>query len=142
VIGEVPPDAAAAFEVVIKDFGQSKYAADAVYNAGVLRQALGQHEKAIGHYQDYTKRFKDRKDAAEVAFRIGVVYEDAGDDGREAIVQADVEARGAGMHRDRDGISHQQGAAEATHPHIEQGLKCDLWPDPGGVPRCDSDARQ
>jgi hypothetical protein len=52
------------------------------------------------------------------------------------------QARGAGMHRDCDGISYQQGVAEATHPRIEQGLKRDLWPDPGGVSRCNSDARQ
>ena len=48
----------------------------------MLRQALGQHEKAIAHYQAYAKKYDDRKDAAEVAFRIGVVYEEAGDDGR------------------------------------------------------------
>jgi TolA-binding protein len=73
--------AAEAFEIVGK-MGKSDRQADALYNAGVLRQALGQHDKAIAHYQTYAKRHRDRKDAPDVAFRIGEVYEEAGDDGR------------------------------------------------------------
>ena len=67
--------------MVVKYFPKSAKAPDALYNAGVLRQALGQHDKAIAHFQAYAKKYDDRKDAAEVAFRIGVVYEEAGDDG-------------------------------------------------------------
>ena len=47
----------------------------------VLRQALGQNDKAIAHYKDYAKKFATRKDAPDVAFNIGVVYEDAGEEG-------------------------------------------------------------
>ncbi len=72
--------AAKAYELVVAKFGKGPRAADALYNAAVLRQALGEHDKAIAHYQDYAKKFKDRKDAPEVAFNIGVVYEEAGDD--------------------------------------------------------------
>ena len=74
--------AAKAYELVYDKFGKGPKAADALYNAAVLRQALGQHDKAIAHYQDYAKKFKDCKDAPEVAFNIGVVYEEAGDDGK------------------------------------------------------------
>jgi tetratricopeptide (TPR) repeat protein len=49
---------------VADKFGKSASAADALYNAGLLRQALGDHAKAIVHYQAYAKRFKDRKDAS------------------------------------------------------------------------------
>jgi hypothetical protein len=52
-----------------------------LFNAGVLRQALGQNDKAIAHYKDYAKRYADRKDAPDVAFNIGVVYEGAGQEG-------------------------------------------------------------
>jgi cellulose synthase operon protein C len=48
----------------------------------VLRAALGQNDNAIAHYQEYAKKFKTRPNAVDVAFNIGVVYEDAGDDGR------------------------------------------------------------
>ena len=76
--------AAEAYEVVVARFidRDKKRGADALFNAGVLRQALGQNAKAIAHYQLYARKFKDRKDAAEVAFRIGMVHEAAGDDGR------------------------------------------------------------
>jgi TolA-binding protein len=78
--------AAEAYEVVVDKFGKKASTrddkvADALYNAGVLRQALGQNDKAIAHYREYAKQFKERKDADDVAFRIGEVSESAGDDG-------------------------------------------------------------
>lgn len=73
--------AAKSYEVVINQFGKGPHAADALYNAGLLRQALGQNDKAIAHYREYARRFSTRKDAADVAFNIGVVYEDAGQEG-------------------------------------------------------------
>jgi tetratricopeptide (TPR) repeat protein len=75
--------AAKAYELVVDKFGNNKNdarVADALFDAAVLRQALGQNKEAIQHYQDYAKKFSGRKDAADVAFNIGVVYEDAGDD--------------------------------------------------------------
>ncbi len=71
--------AAKAYELVVQKFGKGAKAADALYNAGVLRQALGQNDKAIDHYKAYANR--SGKDAPDVAFNIGVVYEDAGQDG-------------------------------------------------------------
>ncbi|HUJ59359.1 MAG TPA: tetratricopeptide repeat protein, partial [Kofleriaceae bacterium] len=70
--------AAKAYELVVDKFKGPKVA-DALFNAGRLRQALGQNDKAIAHYKDYAKGFA--KDAADVAFNIGLVYEDAGQDG-------------------------------------------------------------
>ncbi|HEY3802745.1 MAG TPA: tetratricopeptide repeat protein [Kofleriaceae bacterium] len=76
--------AAKAYELVLKLSGNNKsspHVADALYNAGLLRQALGQNDKAIAHYKEYAKQFSSRKDAPDVAFNIGLVYEDAGQEG-------------------------------------------------------------
>jgi tetratricopeptide (TPR) repeat protein len=73
--------AAKAYELVWTKFRTGAKAPDALYNAGLLRQALGQNKEAIAHYGEYAKKFPQRKDAADVAFNIGVVYERAGDDG-------------------------------------------------------------
>jgi TolA-binding protein len=73
--------AAKAYELVWTRFRTGTRAADALYNAGLLRQALGQNKEAIAHYTEYAKKFRERKDAPDVAFNIGVVYENAGDDG-------------------------------------------------------------
>ena len=73
--------AAKAYELVWTRFRTGSKAADALYNAGLLRQALGQNKEAIAHYAEYAKKFRERKDAPDVAFNIGVVYENAGDDG-------------------------------------------------------------
>ena len=74
--------AAEAYEVVVTKFPKNEtLGADALFNAGLLRQALGQYEQAISHYALYAKRYRTRKDAIDVAFNIGVVYEEQGDDG-------------------------------------------------------------
>lgn len=73
--------AAKAYEAVWAKFRTGSKSADALYNAGLLRQALGQNKEAIAHYQEYAKKFRERKDAPDVAFNIGVVYEQAGDEG-------------------------------------------------------------
>ncbi len=73
--------AAKAYEYVWTNFRTGSKSADALYNAGLLRQALGQNKEAIAHYQEYAKKFRERKDAPDVAFNIGVVYEQGGDEG-------------------------------------------------------------
>ncbi|MBA3818644.1 MAG: tetratricopeptide repeat protein [Deltaproteobacteria bacterium] len=73
--------AAKAYELVWAKFRTGTKSADALFNAGLLRQALGQNKEAIAHYQEYAKKFRERKDAPDVAFNIGVVYESAGDEG-------------------------------------------------------------
>ncbi len=73
--------AAKAYELVWSKFRTGPRAADALYNAGLLRQALGQNKEAIAHYDEYRRKFAGRPDATAVAFNIGVVYEDAGDEG-------------------------------------------------------------
>jgi hypothetical protein len=39
-------------------------------------------------------------------------------------------------------ITHQQRTAEAAHARIKRSLERDLRTDPGGVSRCNGDARQ
>lgn len=73
--------AARAYELVWTRFRTGSKAADALYNAALLRQALGQNKEAIAHYAEYAKKFRERKDAPDVAFNIGVVHENAGNDG-------------------------------------------------------------
>ena len=81
--------AAKAYEAVWTKFRTGSKSADALYNAGLLRQALGQNKEAIAHYQEYAKKFRERKDAPDVAFNIGVVYEQAGDEGPAYAAYAD-----------------------------------------------------
>jgi cellulose synthase operon protein C len=75
--------AAKAYELVFEKFPDKNdpKVADALFNAGVLRQALGQNDRAIAHYKKYKDQFSSRKDAPDVAFNIGVVYQDAGQEG-------------------------------------------------------------
>jgi tetratricopeptide (TPR) repeat protein len=76
--------AAKAYELVVEKFGSDKTdpkVADALFNAGVLRQALGQNDRAISHYKKYKDQYASRKDAPDVAFNIGVVYQEAGQEG-------------------------------------------------------------
>ncbi len=42
-------------------------------------RGLGQHDRAIKHFGEYSKRFKDKPDAKDVAFQIAVVHEDQKD---------------------------------------------------------------
>ncbi len=81
--------AAKAYELVVEKFGKGTKAADALYNAGLLRQALGQNKEAIAHYTEYAKKYHERKDVPDVAFNIGVVYENAGDEGHAYQAYAD-----------------------------------------------------
>jgi tetratricopeptide (TPR) repeat protein len=81
--------AAKAYELVWAKFRTGTKAADALYNAALLRQALGQNKEAIAHYSEYAKKFRERKDAPDVAFNIGVVYESSGDDGPAMAAFAD-----------------------------------------------------
>ncbi|HEY0191075.1 MAG TPA: tetratricopeptide repeat protein, partial [Kofleriaceae bacterium] len=58
--------AAKAYELVWTRFRTGSKAADALYNAALLRQALGQNKEAIAHYSEYAKKFRERKDAPDV----------------------------------------------------------------------------
>jgi tetratricopeptide (TPR) repeat protein len=73
--------AAHAYEIVVQKFPNRPSAADALFNAGLLRQGLGDNAKAIAHYREYAKRFPQRKDAPDVYFNIGVIEEESGEDG-------------------------------------------------------------
>ncbi|MBL8920649.1 MAG: tetratricopeptide repeat protein [Myxococcaceae bacterium] len=51
------------------------WVADAQYNAGFWYEGVGKFDKAIAAYKRYVARFKDKKDAPEIAFNIGLVLE-------------------------------------------------------------------
>ena len=50
---------------------------NAVFNEGFWFEGVGKFDKAIGAYQRYVLRFKDEKDATEIAYNIGLVLEKA-----------------------------------------------------------------
>ncbi len=52
-----------------------KEAANSLYNAGLLRESMGQFDKAIGNYVKYIKHFPDAKDVPDVFYKIGNIYE-------------------------------------------------------------------
>ncbi|MCY1033701.1 tetratricopeptide repeat protein [Corallococcus sp. BB11-1] len=51
------------------------WVADALFNAGVWYDGLGESQKAVTAWNSYLTRFKDRKDVPQVAFSIGLVWE-------------------------------------------------------------------
>lgn len=61
---------------------------NAVFNEGFWFEGVGKLDKAIGAYTRYVLRFKDEKDAPDIAYNIGLVLEKAGQSG-EAIKQYD-----------------------------------------------------
>ena len=75
--------AAKAYELLVDKFPKGSQTPDALYDAAVLRQALGQNDKAIAHYKEYATKFNTRKDAAgrRVQHRRRSTNDAAGDDG-------------------------------------------------------------
>jgi len=76
--------AAGAYHKLWEKWPGDPKAADALFNYGVLNQAQGKVKPAITAYATYAKKFATNKDAEDVAFRIGVVYEESSDYGRAA----------------------------------------------------------
>ena len=52
--------------------------ADALFNAGVWWEGVGESQKAITAYLTYISRFRDRKDVPQLAFNIALVHEKDG----------------------------------------------------------------
>lgn len=52
-----------------------EWVADAQYNAGFWYEGVGKFDKAVAAYNRYVARFKDKKDAPEIAFNVGLVLE-------------------------------------------------------------------
>jgi TolA-binding protein len=67
--------AAGMYERYAKDYPKGPRRADALFNAGLLRDGLGEGDKAIENFGTYIKDFKDKDDAPTVAWRIGLIHE-------------------------------------------------------------------
>ncbi len=52
-----------------------KEASDALYNAGLLRESMGQFGRAIANYTKYIKYFPDNKDAHDLFYKMADIYE-------------------------------------------------------------------
>lgn len=55
-----------------------EWGADALFNAGVWWEGVGESRKAIAAYEAYISRFKSRKDVPQVAYTIALVHEKDG----------------------------------------------------------------
>jgi TolA-binding protein len=66
--------AAETFESMTK-FPKHEMTPDAVFNAGLIREAIGDYSGAISSYKKYLKTFKKAEDRAELELQIGRVYE-------------------------------------------------------------------
>lgn len=55
-----------------------KWVPDALFNAGLWWEGVGESDKAISAYRSYMSRFKDRPDVPQIAFNIGLVLEKDG----------------------------------------------------------------
>jgi hypothetical protein len=51
---------------------------DAMFNAGLWWEGVGESDKAISAYRAYMARFKDRPDVPQLAYNIGLIHEKAG----------------------------------------------------------------
>ncbi|WP_375765296.1 tetratricopeptide repeat protein [Archangium gephyra] len=56
----------------------SKWVPDALFNAGLWWEGVGESDKAIAAYRAYIARFKDRPDVPQLAYNIGLVHEKDG----------------------------------------------------------------
>jgi tetratricopeptide (TPR) repeat protein len=48
---------------------------DALYNAALLREKMGQFDKAVANYVKYIKYFPDAKDVPDIFYKVGMIYE-------------------------------------------------------------------
>lgn len=72
-------EAAARYDDLVENYPKHAERADALYNAGVLYQAMDRDDRAIERYRKYVAQYGDRDDVIEVELRIGQVHADAGD---------------------------------------------------------------
>jgi tetratricopeptide (TPR) repeat protein len=61
---------------LLTDAGE--WVADAMFNAGLWWEGVGESHKAIAAYGAYMSRFRDRKDVPQIAFNIALIHEKDG----------------------------------------------------------------
>ena len=72
------------FEMLATKYKDSKNSADALYNAALFRENLGELQKAVADYRQYMKQYPDRPDTCDVLWTIADVYEKKGKDNANA----------------------------------------------------------
>jgi outer membrane protein assembly factor BamD (BamD/ComL family) len=65
--------AALLYEALASRYPQSPQAPAALRAAGILRQTMGQTDKAVAHYAAYEKQFKGRPETRDIAFQKGLL---------------------------------------------------------------------
>lgn len=73
------PAAAAYYEDYLNSFKSSEARPDALFNAALYREALGDYDAAFRHLTAYVKEYGDRPDVWNVAWRAGLVLQKKGD---------------------------------------------------------------
>ncbi len=68
------PEAAEQYELFFKNYKEAEEAADAIYNAALFRQGLGELKAAIADYNNYLTTAASAQDAAQIYWRIGTLY--------------------------------------------------------------------
>ena len=77
------------YEQYARQYPEEETAVQAMANAAVFRQGLGEFDEAISNYSDFIELFEDREEEVAAAyFQIGVIYQDRGETG-EALGQFD-----------------------------------------------------
>ncbi|MFZ9886079.1 MAG: tetratricopeptide repeat protein [Myxococcota bacterium] len=71
-------EAADWLERFVKDNGADPRAKDALFNASIYRQGVGQTQRAIADREDYLKRYSSAPDAEDVAYSVCTAWEEAG----------------------------------------------------------------
>ncbi len=54
------------------------WVADALFNAGLWWEGVGEADKALSAHRAYLERFKDKPDVPQIAFNLGLIHEKAG----------------------------------------------------------------
>ncbi|OGR10939.1 MAG: hypothetical protein A2341_11280 [Deltaproteobacteria bacterium RIFOXYB12_FULL_58_9] len=63
------------YEQYIKSYPNGPNRSNALFNAAVLREGLGEFDSAIKSFSTYASEFKKKKDVPEITWRIGLIYE-------------------------------------------------------------------
>lgn len=61
---------------LVKEAGE--WVADALFNAGLWWEGVGEAQKSVSAYAEYLARFRDRKDVPQIAYNVALVHEKTG----------------------------------------------------------------
>lgn len=63
------------YEQYAVEFKTAPHRADALFNAGLFREGLGQYDQAVANFTTYVSDYPQQNDVADIAWRIGMIVE-------------------------------------------------------------------